>query len=81
MAKVYRCGADEATMSPLPRTVLSAANQSKQELIPYLPFPMKNSWTIILNSETKMWGTEHDKHEDKDILKVDVPVEDTQCAC
>jgi hypothetical protein len=37
--------------------------------------PEKDKWTIILNSNLTMWGTQHDQHADQDVLKVDVPVE------
>jgi hypothetical protein len=36
--------------------------------------PQKDKWTVILNSNTTMWGTDHDQHADQDVVKVDVPV-------
>ena len=40
----------------------------------FFAVPNKDKWTVILNSNTTMWGTDHDAHADQDVVKVDVPV-------
>lgn len=72
--KTYRCGADEPTMITFAKDVSFAGKPVKAGTYALFAVPTANSWTVILNTDLKQWGTEHDKNADKDILKVDVPV-------
>lgn len=73
--KTYRCGADEPTMVTFAKDATFGGKPIKAGTYSLFAVPTEKSWTVILNSELKMWGTDHDKHADKDVLKVDVPVE------
>ncbi len=72
--KTYRCGADEPTILTFAKDVQLAGHPLKAGSYSLFSVPNAKSWTIILNSNTTMWGTEHDKHADQDVLKFDVPV-------
>lgn len=73
--QTYRCGADEPTMITFAKDATFGGKPIKAGTYSLFAVPNEKSWTVILNSELKMWGTDHDKHADKDVLKVDVPVE------
>jgi hypothetical protein len=72
--KTYRCGADEPTILTFAKDVQLAGHAVKAGKYSLFSVPNANSWTIILNSNTTMWGTDHDEHADQDVLKFDVPV-------
>jgi hypothetical protein len=72
--KTYRCGADEPTKVTFAKDVTFAGKPVKAGTYSFFAVPTATSWTIILNSNLTMWGTDHDKHADQDVLKVDVPV-------
>ena len=73
--KTYRCGADEPTMVTFAKDVNFGGKPVKAGTYSLFAVPNEKTWTVILNTELKMWGTDHDKHADKDLVKVDVPVE------
>jgi hypothetical protein len=73
--KTYRCGADEPTIVTFAKDVTFAGKPVKAGRYSVFAVPEKDKWTIILNSNVTMWGTDHDQHADQDVLKVDVPVE------
>jgi hypothetical protein len=73
--KTYRCGADEPTKVTFAKDVTFAGKPVKAGTYSVFAVPEKDKWTIILNSNLTMWGTDHDQHADQDVLKVDVPVE------
>jgi hypothetical protein len=72
--KTYRCGADEPTILTFAKDVQLAGHPVKAGSYSLFAIPNQSSWTIILNSNTTMWGTDHDKHADQDVVKFDVPV-------
>jgi hypothetical protein len=72
--KTYRCGADEPTIVTFAKDVTFGGKAVKAGKYSFFAVPNKSTWTVILNSNTTMWGTEHDAHADQDVLKVDVPV-------
>jgi hypothetical protein len=72
--KTYRCGADEPTIVTFDKDVTFGGKAVKAGKYSFFAVPNKNTWTVILNSNTTMWGTDHDAHADQDVLKVDVPV-------
>src|ERR1700761_3092706 len=73
--KTYRCGADEPTKVTFVKDVTFAGKPVKAGTYSVFAVPNQTSWTIILNSNVTMWGTDHDQHADQDVLKVDVPVQ------
>ena len=73
--QTYRCGADEPTKVTFAKDVTFAGKPVKAGTYSVFAVPTATSWTIILNSNLTMWGTDHDQHADQDVLKVDVPVQ------
>jgi hypothetical protein len=72
--KTYRCGADEPTILVFAKDATFGGKPIKAGKYSFFAVPEKDKWTVILNSNTTMWGTDHDQHADQDVLKVDVPV-------
>ena len=72
--KTYRCGADEPTILVFSKDVTFGGKAVKAGKYSMFAVPEKDKWTVILNSNTTMWGTDHDAHAAQDVLKVDVPV-------
>jgi hypothetical protein len=72
--KTYRCGADEPTIVTFDKDVTFGGKAVKAGKYSFFAVPQKDKWTVILNSNTTMWGTDHDAHADQDVVKVDVPV-------
>ena len=70
--KVWRTGANEATIFDVKQDVKIGDKALKAGKYTLWTIPNVDKWTIVLNSETGQWGTNHD--ETKDILSVDVPV-------
>jgi Protein of unknown function (DUF2911) len=73
--QTYRCGADEPTILVFAKDVSFDGHPIKAGKYSFFAVPQKDKWTVILNSNTTMWGTDHDQHADQDVLKVDVPVQ------
>ena len=69
--KVWRTGANEATIIDLKQDVKIADKPLKAGKYTLWTMPTEGNWTIIINSETGQWGTNYDGT--KDILKVEVP--------
>ena len=74
--KTYRCGADEPTIVTFSKDVTFGGKPVKAGKYSFFAVPEKDKWTVILNSNITMWGTDHDKHADQDVVKVEVPVKD-----
>ena len=72
--KVDRLGADEATTITFDKDVTFGGKPVKAGTYAVFSIPTEKSWTIILNSQAKQWGLDHDKNKDKDVLQVEVPV-------
>ncbi len=72
--KVYRVGADEATTIKFARDASFGGKPVKAGTYALFAIPYETHWTLILNSQPKQWGLDHDKNKDKDVLQVDVPV-------
>jgi hypothetical protein len=72
--KTYRCGADEPTILVFAKDATFGGKPIKAGKYSMFAVPGKDTWTVILNSNTTMWGTDHDQHADQDVVKVDVPV-------
>jgi hypothetical protein len=71
--KVWRTGANEATTVSFNRDVQFAGKQVNAGTYSFWTVPSDSSWTVILNSETAMWGTEYELHKSKDVLRAEVP--------
>jgi len=72
--EVWRCGADEATEITFLKDVSFAGKPVKAGTYTLFVIPNEKTWTIILNGDTKYWGTQYAQHKAKDVLHVDVPV-------
>jgi hypothetical protein len=71
---VWRCGADEATEITFAKDGTLAGKPVKAGTYTLFVIPNEKTWTIILNGDTKYWGTDYASHKSKDVLHVDVPV-------
>jgi len=69
--KVWRTGANEATIFDVKQDVKIADKPLKAGKYTLWTIPNADNWTIVFNSQTGQWGTEYD--EAKDVLRVDVP--------
>lgn len=69
--KVWRTGANEATIFEVKQDVKIADKPLKAGKYTLWTIPNADIWTIVFNSQTGQWGTEYD--ETKDVLRVDVP--------
>jgi Protein of unknown function (DUF2911) len=73
--KVYRCGADSATIVTFAKDAIFAGKPVKAGTYTLFVIPNEQSWTIILNSQLGQWGAyDYDKYKDKDVLHADIPV-------
>lgn len=72
--KLWRLGANEATEIEFFHPVKIRNNKLKKGRYTMYAIPDSSKWTIILNRETDIWGSfKYDRQ--KDVLRVDVPVE------
>lgn len=71
--KVWRTGANEATEVTFFKDVKLGDQEIKAGTYTLFTIPNKNSWTIIINSDTDVWGSYY-YDQDKDIARLDVPV-------
>ena len=73
--KVYRVGADEATIITFVKDVTFGGKPVKAGSYTLFGIPGEKQWTIILNSQLGQWGAyKYDQYKDKDVVQVDVPV-------
>lgn len=70
--KVWRTGANEATIIELGEGLHLAGKPVKAGTYSLYSVPGQSNWKIILNSETGQWGTEY--NDGKDVLSVEVPI-------
>jgi hypothetical protein len=71
--KVWRTGANEATEITFFKDVKLGDQDIKAGTYSLFTIPNKNSWTIIINSDTDVWGSYY-YDQDKDVARLDVPV-------
>jgi hypothetical protein len=71
--KVWRTGANEATIVTINKDVTVADSTLKAGKYSLWTIPNPDKWTIIFNATTDIWGTEYEIHKNKDVLKIDVP--------
>jgi hypothetical protein len=72
--QVWRVGANEATTVTFEKDATFGGKPIKAGTYALFAIPTEKQWTVILNSQAKQWGLDHDKNKDKDVLQVDVPV-------
>lgn len=72
--KVWRAGANEATIFETDKDITVEGKSLKAGKYSLYAIPGQNEWTIILNSQTGQWGVKNDESttEDpaKDVLRV-----------
>jgi hypothetical protein len=71
--KVWRTGANEATEITFFKDVKLGDQDIKAGTYTLFTIPNKDSWTIIINSDTDVWGSYY-YDKDKDVARLDVPV-------
>lgn len=72
--KVWRTGANEATIFETNKTLLIQDQMLPPGKYALFTIPGENEWTVIFNSEWNQWGAfKYDKA--KDIFRIKVPVE------
>ncbi len=69
--KVWRTGANEATIIKFNKDVNLGGKTLKAGTYTLWTIPGPNNWTIVINGEVGQWGTEYD--ESRDILRFQVP--------
>lgn len=69
--KVWRTGANEATLIEFKQEVSFANQLVPAGIYTLWTIPGKSQWTIILNKETGQWGTSYDEKQDQLRVKVD----------
>lgn len=73
--QVWRTGANEATEITFRTKMKIAGVPVDTGTYTFFTIPGEKEWTIILNKQLGQWGAyEYDKHKDKDVVKVNVPV-------
>lgn len=70
--KVWRTGANEATVIEFSQSVLFAGTAVAAGKYSLWTIPEQGSWKVILNSEVGQWGTNY--NDGKDILKAEIPI-------
>lgn len=70
--KVWRTGANEATIIEIGQGVSIAGKPVKPGSYSLYSIPDQGSWKIILNSDVGQWGTEY--NDGKNVLTVEVPI-------
>jgi Protein of unknown function (DUF2911) len=68
--KVWRTGANEATIIRINKNVIFAGKTLKAGVYTLWSIPSPTDWQIVINGEVGQWGTEY--NEKRDILRVPV---------
>lgn len=72
--KVWRTGANEATELTCTKDILVNGILLKAGTYSIFTIPSQIKWTIIINSETGLWGS-YNYNVKKDVFRFDVPVQ------
>ncbi len=70
--KVWRTGANEATLIEFKQDVIFAGEPVKAGTYSLWSIPEQSTWKVILNSETGQWGTDY--NDGKNLLSREVPL-------
>lgn len=72
--KVWRIGADSATVITFKKSGTFAGKPVKAGTYTFFAIPTEKDWTIILNSQLHQFGAySYEENKSKDVLKVTVP--------
>lgn len=74
--EVWRAGANESTEITVTNDIEIGGNDLKSGTYSLFAIPTEDFWTIILNSNLGQWGA-YTYDENKDVLRFDVPVSET----
>src|SRR5690554_37062 len=74
--KVWRTGANEATELTLYKPMTIGNNRLDAGTYTLYTIPKKDSWTIIINEDTNVWGAFSYKKA-KDVARIEVSVQET----
>ncbi len=69
---VWRTGANEATTIKFDKAVTIEGKTLDAGIYSLWTIPNADEWVIIFNKKTGQWGTEYDKYQDQNILRVTV---------
>ena len=69
---VWRMGANEATTFEVDKDVTIDGQKLAAGKYSLFGLPKENSFTLMLNSAWKIWGTQYADNKEKDVLKFDV---------
>lgn len=73
--KPWRTGADAATEITFKNDVMFGGKMVKAGTYTLVTIPNEKEWSVILNTVLGQWGAyDYDKHVDKNVLEVKVPV-------
>jgi hypothetical protein len=72
--QVWRLGANEATEMTLTKDMLINSVMVKAGTYSLFAIPQSDKWTIILNTDTGLWGA-YNYNEKLDFVRFDVPVQ------
>jgi hypothetical protein len=72
--EVWRTGANEATEITITKDILFNSTLIKAGTYSLFTIPDRVKWTIILNSETGLWGS-YNYNSRLDVVRFDVPVQ------
>ncbi len=70
--KVWRTGANKCTTFATDGPIMVAGQKLAPGVYALFTIPRDDSWTIIFNSDTSLWG-EEDRKDSADVLRVKVP--------
>jgi hypothetical protein len=70
--KVWRMGANEATTFEVNKDVTIDGQPLPAGKYSLFGISNNEAFTVILNKEWKIWGTQYQQHEDKNVLRFDV---------
>lgn len=71
--RFWRTGADAATQLTTSRRLYFAGKELPPGQYSLWTLPGRDGWTLMINSQTNIWGTEY--HADKDVLRVPMTVQ------
>jgi hypothetical protein len=74
--QLWRLGANEATELTTTRNILINGTLVKAGTYSLFAIPEKESWTIIINSETGLWGS-YNYNQKLDVIRFEMPVQST----
>lgn len=72
MGKVWRAGANEATVFEVNKDVMVEGQTLPAGKYALFMLPNEDEWTIIFNKKWDQWGTNYEKNKGEDILQVKV---------